>query len=339
MDKCVVVTGGTGYIAGFVIAEFLNNGYKVKASVRDASKEETLMNDLLNFVTLDKVGNFSVFEADLKSSENWVENFRGVDGIIHVASPLGSGTESVEELKAVAVGGTLKVLKAAKEAGIKRVVMTSSQAASTPLKSVGKVVLDESFWSDENNPEIDAYRISKIASEKAAWEFAKENDIDLTTILPGAVFGAVMSAKNISSNEILLKLINGEIPRAFNIPLETSNVQDLAKLHYLAFENPKAIGERFLAASQTIWMPEVAKLFYETYPNSKTPQKVFPDWMVRLLAKFVPAVRSMVPMLKREYTHSTEKAERLLGWKQETPEDTVIEAAESLYKFGLVKEK
>ncbi len=339
MAKCVVVTGGTGYIAGFVIAEFLNNGYKVKASVRNLAKEEKLKNDLLNFVNVDKIQNFTVFEADLTSMENWVENLRDVDGIIHVASPLGTGTEATEELKAVAVGGTLNILKAAKEAGVKRVVMTSSQAASTPLKSVGKVVLDESFWTDENNPEIDPYRISKIASEKAAWYFAKENNIELTTILPGAVFGTVMSGDNISSNEILLKLINGEIPRAFNVPLETSNVQDLAKIHFLAFENSKAIGERFLAASQTIWMPEVAKLMYEKYPNSKTPRKVFHDWQVRLLAKFVPPVRSMVPMLKREYSHSTEKAERLLGWKQETPEDTIVEAVESLYKFGLVKEK
>ncbi len=337
MAKTVAITGGSGYIAGYVIAEFLNHGYNVKTSLRNLDKLETLKNDLLSNVSKEDIGNLTGFEADLTSSENWRDAFKGVDGVIHVASPLGSGVETLEELKSVAVGGTINVLQGALDAGVKRVVMTSSLAASTERKSVGKVVLDESFWSDENNPELDNYRISKIASEKAAWKFAEENNMELTTILPGAVFGEVMSGTNISSNQILLSLVNGGIPRAFNVPFETSNVIDLAKLHLLAFENEKAIGERFLAASQTITMPEVAKLILSKYPNTKTPKKVFNDFSVKVLAKFVPPLRSMVPMLKREYTHSTEKAENLLGWKQQTPEATILQAVECFHKFDLIK--
>ncbi len=337
MSKTIAVTGGTGYIAGFIIAEFLSHGYMVRASVRSLSKIEALKKDLAAFVDKEALLRLSVFEADLTSSKGWADGFPGVDGIIHVASPLGHGTESAEELRRIAEGGTLNVLQGALDAGVKRIVMTSSQAASTPRISVGKVVLDETFWSDEGNPELDPYRLSKIASEKAAWAFSAKHGLALTTVLPGAVFGQIMSAKNISSNDILLRLINGGMPRALNIPLEVSNVQDLAALHRLAFENDNATGERFLAASQTIRMPEVARIYREQYPESNAPANVFPNWMVRFLSIFIPSLRSMVPMLGREYSHTTEKAERLLGWTQHTPRETVLDAAACFDRLGMIK--
>ena len=339
MRKAIAVTGGTGYIAGFVIAEFLNHGYMVRTSVRSLSKTEAVKKDLAALVNEGALSCLSAFEADLTSPKGWVEGFSGLDGIIHVASPLGHGTESAEELRRVAEGGTLNVLQGALDAGVKRVVMTSSQAASTPPISVGKVVLDEAFWSDEDNPGLDPYRLSKIASEKAAWAFAAAHGLDLTTVLPGAVFGPIMSARSISSNNILLRLINGNIPRALSIPLEVSDVRDLAVLHRLAFENDHAIGERFLAAGQTIRMPEVARIYREQYPDSKTPAKVYPNWMVRFLAAFIPSLRSMAPMLGRAYSHSTGKAERLLGWTQHTPRQTVLDAAASFDRLGMIKRR
>ncbi len=339
MNRTIAVTGGTGYIAGFVIADFLNHGYIVRASVRSLARMDGLKKALSAYVGQEALSRLSAFEADLTASKGWAESFSGTDGITHVASPLGHGTESAEELRRIAEGGTLNVLQGALDAGVKRVVMTSSQAASTPPVSVGKVVLDETFWSDEANSELDPYRLSKIASEKAAWAFSAKHGLDLSTILPGAVFGPVMSADNISSNVILLRLINGGIPRSLNIPLEVSDVRDLAALHRLAFENSNAIGERFLAASQTIRMPEVARIYHEQYPQSKTPAKVFPNWTVRLMSKFVPSLRSMVPMLGREYSHTTEKAERILGWTQHTPQDTVLDAAVSFDQLGMIKSR
>lgn len=337
--KTVAVTGGTGYVAGFVIAEFLNHGYAVRASVRSPAKAETLKKDLASFVEEGALSRLSFFEADLTSPKGWAAGFSGADGVIHVASPLGHGTESAEELRHVAEDGTLNVLQGALDAGAKRVVMTSSQAASTPPISIGKAVMDETFWSDEKNPELDPYRLSKIASERAAWAFAKEHGIALATVLPGAIFGPVMSAENLSSNSILLRLINGGMPRALNVPLEVSDVRDLAVLHLLAFENGNAVGERFLAASQTITMPEVARIYREQYPDSKTPAKVFPNRMMRLLSVFVPSLRSMVPMLGRRYSHTAEKAERLLGWSQHTPRETVLAAAASLDRLGMIKKR
>ena len=333
MEKTVVVTGGTGYVAGFVAAEFLNRGYAVRSSVRDVSKLEALQKSLAVFVAAPVLSRFGVFQADLTSQKGWARAFSGACGIVHVASPLGTGRESARELREVAETGTLNVLSAAHEAGVKRVVMTSSQAASTARAASGKIVLDESFWSDERNPELDPYRLSKIAAERAAWAFAENCGIQLTTILPGAVFGPVMSGDNISSNAILRTLLDGGMPKSIDIPFETSDVRDLAVLHRLAFENESAIGERFLAASQTIRMPEVARLYREKYPELKIPSKSFSNFTVRLLAKFVPQVRSLVPMLGREYSHTCEKAERILGWTQRSPSETVLDAAASLLSF------
>ena len=336
MNKTVAVTGGTGYIAGFIIAEFLNHGYEVRASVRDLAKVDAVKKGLSGWVEDGACDRLTAFEADLTSPAGWGRGFDGVDGVIHVASPLGNGTESADELIQVAQGGTLHVLQGAVDGGVKRVVMTSSGAACTPRVGVGEIVLDENFWSDTHNHELDPYRLSKIASERAAWAFAKDKAVQLTTILPGAVFGPIMRPDVISGDEILLRLLNGGMPASVKVPLEVSDVRDVAALHRLAFENDAAIGQRFLASSTTITMPQVAKLYREHFPVAKAPKAVFPNWMVRLLAVFIPSLRQLVPMLGRQYRHTTQKAETLLGWTHHTPQETVLDAAQSLIDHGLV---
>jgi len=337
MNSTVAVTGGTGYIAGFIIAEFLNHGYEVRASVRDLAKLDAVKDGLSGWVDDEAISRLSGFEADLTRPSGWARGFDGADGVIHVASPLGTGTESIDELTQIAQGGTMHVLQGALDGGVKRVVMTSSGAACTPRVAIGAVELDESFWSDLDNPELDPYRVSKIASERAAWSFAKNNDLQLTTILPGAVFGPVMRADVISGDEILLRLLNGGMPASLKVPFEVADVRDVAVLHRLAFEKDAAIGQRFLASSTTISMPEVAKLYREHFPQAKTPKGVFPNWTVRLLAMFIPSLRQMVPMLGRKYCHTTQKAESLLGWTRHTPQETMLDAAQSLIDHGLVK--
>lgn len=333
--KKVIVTGGTGFVAGWVIVEFLKAGYQVSTSVRSMKKTERLEKDLANAVSKEEMANLSFFEADLTSDKNWVENIEGADGVIHVASPMGNGTESVEELVTVAKNGTLTVLKAAKDAGVKRIVMTSSEAVSTP-ETGSTEVLDESFWTDVNNPDLDAYRISKVESEKAAWKYAKENDLELTTVLPGAIFGPILSDRAVSSNQVLLRLFDGMsiTPR---IPLEISDVRDLAHLHRLAFENPVAIGKRYLAASQTLQMADVEKIYQTNFPYKKIKIRIVPSFAFKLLSKFVPSLRTLVPMLDRKYRHTTAAAENDLGWTQHKPEDTVLDAVKMMIKFGVAK--
>ncbi|KRN98724.1 NAD-dependent epimerase/dehydratase family protein [Companilactobacillus kimchiensis] len=333
--KKVVVTGGTGFVAGWVIVDFLQAGYQVSTSLRSMKKADWLKKEIAGAVSEDEIENLSFFEADLTSDKNWVENIKGADGVIHVASPMGNGTQSVEELVSVAKNGTLTVLKAAKDAGVKRVVMTSSQAASTP-ESGSTETLDESFWTDVDNPDLDPYRISKVESEKAAWEFANENDLELTTILPGAIFGPILSEKAVSSNRIMLQLLKG-LPVIPNVDLEVSDVRDLARLHRLAFENPSAIGKRYLAASQKIPMAGVTKVYQINFPYKKLKIRILPNWGTKFLARFVPSLRALVPILDRKYSHTTAAAENDLGWTQHTPEQTVLDAAKTLIRFNLDK--
>jgi nucleoside-diphosphate-sugar epimerase len=335
--KKIIITGGTGFVAGFVIAEFLNNGYMVHASVRDINKLSKIRVKLANYVSSEKLKNLSVFAADLTRSDDWVDGIRGADGIIHVASPMPNGTETVDELCNAAVNGTINILTAALAANITRVVMTSSQAASTGMRGEFGVLNDD-FWTDEKNPDLDPYRISKLRAERAAWNFANKNNIRLTTIMAGAIFGPAMSVDGLSSNSVLLNLLNGNPKRIINIPLEVVDVRDLAALHRLAFENDNAIGQRFLSSEPILKMTEIAEIYRKQFPKSKTAHKIYPDFMVRILAKFRPELRTLVPMLGRRYTHTNERAKTMLNWTMRDPKLTVIDAARSFEKLGLIKE-
>lgn len=291
--------------------------------------------ELSSFVNEEELSHLSFFEADLTSKRGWAEAMKGAAGIFHVASPLGHGTETAEQMVAVAKNGTLNVLQAAVDAGVDRVVMTSSQAASTPLADfVG--TLDESFWSDVTNPELDPYRISKIEAEHAAWDFAKSHGLKLTTVLPGAIFGPAMSERSMSSNRILLELLKGQ-PMIPQVPMEVSDVRDLAVLRRLAFESPKVVGKRYLAASQRTTMPEIARLYHDEFPQLRVNDREMPKWLTRVASRFVPSLRTLVPMLNRRYGHSTAAAEKDLGWVQHSPRETVLDAAKQLIKLGLVK--
>lgn len=333
--KKVIVTGGSGFVASWVIKEFLDNGYAVSTSLRSMKKSDMIKEELSHSVDDDKLANLSFFEADLTSPEGWVDAIKGSDGVIHVASPMGNGTQSVAELVNVAKNGALNILQAAHEAGVDRVVMTSSQAASTD-KTGSTALLDESFWTDITNPDLDPYRISKVASEKAAWDYANKNNLKLTTILPGAIFGPAMSSKTVSSNGMLEQIMKGQ-PMLPRVPMEISDVRDLANLHRLAFENDAAVGKRYLAASQELTMVQIAHVYQDAFPDLAIKARVAPNWLTKFVAKFVPSLRAVVPMLDRKTRHTTKAAETDLGWKQTAPENTIVDAGEALINLGLVE--
>src|SRR5262245_7107207 len=192
MGETVLVTGGTGYIAGWCIVELLQQGYRVRTTVRSLSKEAAVRAAVTAGGA--PVDRLSFFAADLTSDEGWDAAVTGCDYVLHVASPLGGGaTADREALIAPARDGTLRVLRAAAKAGVKRVVMTSAAAAARPPLATNRVS-DETIWADPADPQFDAYRVSKILAERAAWDFTNTTDgaTELTTILPGAVFGPVL---------------------------------------------------------------------------------------------------------------------------------------------------
>ncbi|MFD4749808.1 NAD-dependent epimerase/dehydratase family protein [Streptomyces rubiginosohelvolus] len=335
MPESVLVTGGTGYVGGWVIAKLLGRGYDVRTTVRDLSKADAVRSAV--GTVIDPGERLSFVKADLTHDEGWDEAARGVDYVLHVASPLGDeSSNDVQALVVPARDGTLRVLRAAAEAGVKRVVMTSAANAASPSSYAEEGVTDETLWTGPDDPTLSPYRLSKTVAEKAAWDFmvAYDGPMTLTTILPGAVFGPVLTTSNMGSVRIIDRMVKGAMPGSPRIGLEIVDVRDLAEIHIRAMTSPQAANERFLATGQFTWMRDMATILRDGLGEDgrKVKTRQLPDFAVRFASRFDPALKSITVSLGRRNQHSTAKAERLLDWKTRPTEETLIECAQSLKK-------
>lgn len=327
----VLVTGGTGFVAGWVLTLLLERGDSVRTTVRSSSSEARVRamlpeaGDQLEFVV-----------ADLTDDAGWAAAMAGVDAVLHIASPLGHAESTEAELIAAAEGGTLRVLRAAVAAGVPRVVMTSSGAAATPLEGA-EGEFDETLWTNPDQRDLDGYRRSKALAERAAWSYiGTQATTTLTTILPGAIFGPLLSGQALGSAGIIQRLMNGS-PGVPRIGLRVVDVRDVASAHLLALDNPAAAGRRFLVVGDLLWMREVAEVLHERFPDivKKSPREL-PDWLVRIAARFQPELRALVPMLGRRYSYSTAAARNVLGWHPRPSQEVIVDTAQSLIDLGLV---
>jgi nucleoside-diphosphate-sugar epimerase len=341
-DQLVLVTGGTGFVGAHCILQLLGKGYKVKATLRSLKRKDEIIN-MLKKGGIDSVENLSFIEADLTKDDNWEEAVKDCDYVLHVASPISIEIPKHEdEMIKPAVEGTLRVLKAARDAGVKRVVITSSFAAvGYSNKDPNKIITEES-WTDPNDKTLSAYLKSKTLAEKAAWDFVKNEggSLELSVINPGAIFGPLLSSALSGAHELLIRLLEGKIKAIPKISFGIVDVRDVADLHIRAMQEPKAKGERFLLqGGSTLTMQEIAAILKDKLGEraAKVPTKVAPDWVVRLAAIFSPSAKAVVPQLGRRKNASNEKAMTLLGWIPKTNEEAIAAAAESLYDLGLVK--
>jgi len=333
MGESVLVTGGTGYVAGWVIVELLERGYAVRTTVRDLGRAAAVRAAVATVV--DPGDRLTFAPADLTRDEGWDAAVAGMDYVLHVASPLGDeNTRDPQALIVPARDGTLRVLRAATAAGVKRVVMTSAANAASPSSYAEEGVTDETLWTDPEDPTLVPYRRSKTVAEKAAWDFMAEQPgpTTLTTILPGAVFGPILSTGNLGSVRIVERMVRGAMPGTPRIGLEVVDVRDLADLHLRAMTSPDAAGERFLATGEFIWMREMAQVLRADLgaAGSKVPTRQLPDFLVRFTALFDRSLRAITVSLGRRNRHSTDKAKRLLGWQPRPAAETVVACARSL---------
>jgi nucleoside-diphosphate-sugar epimerase len=337
MAETVLVTGGNGYVAGWCIVELLKRGYAAHTTIRSLLKEPTVRNSI---AAAADTGNLTFFAADLTKDDGWEAAMAGCDYALHVASPLGiNNSRNPNDLIIPARDGTLRVLRAAVAARVKRVVMTSAANAASPSSYSEDGVTDETLWTDSDDPTLLPYRRSKTLAEKAAWEFMKtvECDTTLTTILPGAVFGPILSRDSLTSVQVIGKMLRGEMPGLPRIGLEVIDVRDLADVHIRAMTAPAAAGERFLATGQLMWLSDVAKALRESLgaDANKVPTRAIPDFIVRLMAIFKPELREITISLGRKNRHTTRKAEILLDWKPRPAYETVIDCAKSLIEWKI----
>jgi dihydroflavonol-4-reductase len=337
MAETVLVTGGSGFVASWCIVDLLKRGYRVRTTVRSLAREPAVRAAIGPVV--DPADRLTFFAADLMSDAGWDAAMSGGDYVLHVASPLGgAGSRDPNSLIGPARDGALRVLRAATKAGVKRIVMTSSVAASSPPLGGGDGVSDETIWTDPNDRNLDTYRLSKTLAERAAWDFMKnQTATTLVTILPGAILGPVLSPDGLGSVQIVQRLLKG-LPGTPRIGFSIVDVRDVADMHVRAMTTPAAAGQRFIAAGDFMWMAEIATTLREKLGERarKVPTRGLPDFVLRLLSIFDRDLKVVTPTLGQRRSFSSAKARAQLGWTPRPAVTSVLECAESLIATGAV---
>lgn len=288
--------------------------------------------------------NLLFIETDLTKDENWNKAAQDCAYVLHVASPIFLSLPKDEnEMIRPAVDGTLRVLKAARDAGVKRVVMTSNFGAVGYSHKDPHTAITEEDWTDPNEKGLSSYNKSKVLAERAAWDFINKEggSLELSVINPVGIFGPSLGPDVSSGFELIKNLIDGSMKAMPNLTFNIIDVRDVADLHIRAMTNAAAKNQRFLAlAGGKISMPEIAVLLKNKMPQvaKKITSKVLPDWQVHLAALFNHKARAIASMLKAIRNPTNEKARKILGWEPiATNEEAILASVESMIKFNVIK--
>jgi nucleoside-diphosphate-sugar epimerase len=335
----VLVTGGSGFVGSHCIVDLLKAGHEVRTTVRNLNRE----NDVRAMVKkggADAGNKLSFFAADLGHDAGWIEAIRGCDYVLHVASPFPMGSPKDEnELIIPARDGALRVLRASRDAGVKRVVLTSSFAAVGYGHPTQPAPFDESSWTNIAAPHVEAYIKSKTIAEKAAWDFiAREGGaLELSVINPVGIFGPALGADLSSSVNIIKMLLDGKIPACPRIFFGAVDVRDVSELHLKAMTLPAAKGQRFIAiAGECTSLPEVAQILRKNLGTAaqKVPTRTVPDWLVKMMALFNSQAKQIAPELGKIKNASNEKAKRVFDWQPRSNEECILASARSLIEMA-----
>jgi nucleoside-diphosphate-sugar epimerase len=337
----VLVTGGSGFIAGHCILQLVEQGYRVRTTVRSLAREAEVRSVLAGAGLADGEA-LSFVAADLTSDAGWADAAAGADFVLHVASPVRPGhVANPDELIVPAREGTVRVLRAARDAGVRRVVLTSAFHAVGWGHPHDDHVFTEADWTVVDGPGVDAYGKSKTLAERAAWDFvaAEGRAPELVTTLPVAVMGPVLGRDISGSNTIVKRLLDGDIPGYPDLYFPIVDVRDVAAAHLLAMTVKDAAGRRFLLSNgPAVPMREIgAQIKTSLGPAAaKVPARRIPAFAVRAGARFSPEMREIAADLGYARRTSNETARRVLGWHPRRPEEAIVAAARSLVAKGLV---
>lgn len=337
----ILVTGGSGFIAGHVIIQLLEQGHLVRATVRSLDREVAVREVLRDAGMIDG-DRLQFVEADLLSDGGWAAAVEGIDHVLHVASPVMPGhVENEDELIIPAREGALRVLRAARDGGVKRVVLTSAFHAVSWGHPHDEHVFTEDDWTVLDGPGVDAYGKSKTLAERAAWDFIEREGggLELTTMLPVAVMGPVMGPAVSGSNHIVQNLLSGGMPALPRIFLPIVDVRDVAAAHILAMTDPEAAGQRFLLSSGPVLaLADIAETIRAAVGSAgdRVPTQTIPDDVLRTAAQSNPALASTALDLGYQKQLTNEKARRILGWTPRDPHEAIAAAAQSMVDKNLI---
>jgi dihydroflavonol-4-reductase len=340
-DQTVLVTGGSGFLGGWCVAELLRRGHSVRTTVRDLSREDEVRSRVRNLADgspgAAADSRLTFVAANLHDDSGWEQAVDGCEHVLHVASPFPLvQPKDADELIVPARDGTLRVLRAALKAGAVRVVVTSSVAAVGGSAKGSGMPLDESDWTDLDDPSVSPYARSKTIAEHSAWDLAAEMGETgrLATVNPGAILGPVSGPDRSPSLEVVQRLLNG-MPGTPRIGFNLVDVRDVADLQIRAMSDPEAGGRRLLSVRSFEWMADVAKVLRDQLGDqaSKVPKRSVPDLMVRAMGLFDPGIRSVVGQLGRKQEYSSAAAEAL-GWAPRPIDETIVDCARSMLAEG-----
>lgn len=334
--QTVVVTGGTGYLATWVIVRLLEQGYRVRTTVRALRRSDDVRQAVA--AGLGRQAELSFVQADLLSDAGWADAMADADFVVHTASPMPVGEYRGQDLVRPAREGTRRVLTAAARAGVARTVLTSSTEAARPRVTTQTV--DETVWSQLPDKPENRYARSKTMAEQEAWALVEQDPagMELATILPASIQGPVLGPDYSGSVDLIRMMLSGKMPAVPNFGFAFVDARDLADLHVRAMTAPAAAGQRFLAVGDFLWFRDVAQLLRDNLGRdaAKVSTRRLPDVVVRLAGRVNPELAMIAAGLHRKVDIDAGKAERLLGWRTRPARQSLLDAARSLIERGIV---
>ena len=342
-DTWVLVTGGTGFVGVHCILQLMQKGYKVKTTLRSMNRRDEVISMLKEGGIMPADG-LEFIEADLTRDYNWDNAVKDCTYVLHVASPIQLAQPKDEnEMIRPAVDGALRVLKAARNGGVKRVVMTSNFGAVGYSHRDMHTQITEEDWTDPDEKGLSAYNKSKVMAERAAWDFVRTEggNMELSVINPVAIFGPSLGPDLSSGFDLIKTVVDGQMNAIPNMIFNIVDVRDVADLHIRAMTSPEAKGQRFLAlAGGTMSLPQIARLIKEKMPEiaGKVPAKTLPDWVVRIAALFNAKAKAISAMQGINRNTSNAKARTILKWLPiANNEEAVLASVKTMVKFGNIK--
>jgi len=336
----VVVTGASGFVGKWLVLALLEAGYSVRGTVRSGSKAESLRGLVVERVGAPAAERLSFVEADLLSDAGWAEAMAGAEAVMHVAAQiLADEPKDPQVVIAPAVEGTRRVLTAAAAQGVRRVVLTSSIATvgyGHGQTSGRRVYSEADFTNLDGMRYTWAYCVGKTRAEQSAWEIAKTVGLELTTIHPGAILGPALDADSSISLGMVSGLMDGSTPALPSNGFSVIDVRDVADLHVAALKSASSIGQRYLATSDYMPFPKVAEVLRGSYPGHRITQRIVPDWIIRLLARFGGPTRQIINDIGNEKHYDRTKGEALLGRPFRSGREAILATAESLIALKLL---
>lgn len=327
MTETILVTGGNGFLALHIIQRLLIRGNNVRTTLRSLSKRDEVLAALTGTPHLDRL---TFVQADLTHDADWPAAMTGIDGVMSVAAPVFvNGETTTAALNRTATDGTLRIIKAAEQAGVRRVVMTGNFGAVGFSNHDQQRETTEADWTDPAEPGLSDYERSKLLAEKAAWAYLKDNNspLEFAVVNPGAMLGPSLDLHVSGSFGIIRNLLEGNMSRVPDIGMTIVDVRDAAEIHVRALLTPEAAGHRFIAAEDDpITMPQIASLIRRERPAAaaKVPTKILPAWLLRALAPFNKAAQGGALFARMSHRISNQAARDILGWRPESNTQTAI---------------